>query len=228
MTSVAVDGSYMIVMDPAVRVPETECFNNIVNMSKLPVQYHLPAMMGMEGNLELTAAPAGIIIFGSGASVYDPLPWQTALISWLEPLVLANVPILGLCYGHQLLAHMFGGKVDFLFPDKRKLRGLVPVHLDPYPRWGEGERTGDLIITHCEGVTEVPQCMQACGRSDELENYALAHKTHPIWSFQPHPEAVANFLEHSNIPPVADAQAFKFGHELVKGFLDYCYQQKLS
>ncbi|MDR0781108.1 MAG: glutamine amidotransferase [Pseudomonadales bacterium] len=56
---------------------------------------------------------SGVIITGSPAMVTDREPWSERSASWLRTAVARQVPILGICYGHQLLAHALGGRVDY-------------------------------------------------------------------------------------------------------------------
>ncbi|MEX1167072.1 MAG: gamma-glutamyl-gamma-aminobutyrate hydrolase family protein, partial [Hydrogenophaga sp.] len=56
---------------------------------------------------------AGIVITGSHAMVSDREPWSEALLPWLRRAVECQTPLLGICYGHQLLAHALGGEVGF-------------------------------------------------------------------------------------------------------------------
>lgn len=60
---------------------------------------------------------AGAIISGSHAMVTDRAAWSEALAGWLRQAVPAGLPILGICYGHQLLAHALGGEVADLEPE---------------------------------------------------------------------------------------------------------------
>ena len=56
---------------------------------------------------------AGVVVTGSHSMVSDREPWSEAAAAWLRQLTEAGVPVLGICYGHQLLAHAFGGQVDY-------------------------------------------------------------------------------------------------------------------
>lgn len=72
---------------------------------------------------------SGVVIAGSHAMVTQNLDWSLAVEAWLAPLVMAGIPVLGICYGHQLLAKAMGGKVDF-HPGGLEI-GTTPITLAP-------------------------------------------------------------------------------------------------
>ncbi|MBA4256177.1 MAG: GMP synthase [Polaromonas sp.] len=55
----------------------------------------------------------GVVVTGSHAMVTDREPWSETTAAWLAKLVALGVPVLGICYGHQLLAHALGGEVGY-------------------------------------------------------------------------------------------------------------------
>jgi GMP synthase (glutamine-hydrolysing) len=54
----------------------------------------------------------GVVLSGSHHMVTDREAWSEATAAWLRTAVAAGVPVLGICYGHQLLAHALGGRVS--------------------------------------------------------------------------------------------------------------------
>lgn len=55
---------------------------------------------------------AGVVVTGSPTMVTDREAWSERTAQWLSGLVQDNTPVLGICYGHQLLAHALGGEVS--------------------------------------------------------------------------------------------------------------------
>jgi GMP synthase (glutamine-hydrolysing) len=55
-------------------------------------------------------AVAGVVVTGSHAMVSHREPWSETTAAWLAQLVARDTPVLGICYGHQLLAHALGGE----------------------------------------------------------------------------------------------------------------------
>ena len=68
---------------------------------------------------------AGVIVTGSGAMVTDRHDWSERTAAWLGEAAQAGLPLLGICYGHQLIAHALGGEVGW-HPRGREM-GTVEV-----------------------------------------------------------------------------------------------------
>lgn len=208
---------HLAVIDPGLRVAELDCFNRLSCRAPLPCTYHLPALFGLDSLERADAGLAGVVVLGSGASVNDALPWQDALIDWLAPRLADGLPFLGLCYGHQLLAQVYGGRVATVFPGDQKARGWRRIALDANPLWGAA-CGGDVLVSHREAVVHAPPPLQVVGRSDAVAIEALAVAGRPQWGLQCHPEATAAFAVHNHLGVTPDPAELAFGHDLVDRF----------
>lgn len=219
--------SHIMVIDPAVKKPELAAFNWLAKRSPLPLTYHLPALHGMKSiKKDDSQAIAGIIIFGSLSSVNERTPWQMALEEWLMPQLEKQTPTLGFCYGHQMLAHMFGGKVDYVFPDQKKHVGLRQVSFSSDSLWGNQPLQGLLCVSHNEEVKVVPEAMTVIGKSAEVPVDALRHRTLPVWSFQSHPEAGKDFLAiRGGASGELGDHELEFGYQLIARFLNWVIKE---
>jgi len=215
----------IMVIDPAVEEAELDCFNQLVMMSSLPLTYHLPALFGIGSLKNVQGDPAGIVVLGSASSVHDKRVWQRMLMEWLDPMMGKGVPTLGICFGHQMIAHHFGGKVQFVFQNKKKVRGFRNVHLNANPLWGAKPLEIPLFVSHNEVVVSCPEPMRIVGTSSEMAIEALAHKKLPIWTFQPHPEATPSFACEEGDLSDEEEKKFRFGHDLMRSFLDFVARQ---
>src|SRR5690606_36806035 len=73
---------------------------------------------------------AGVIVTGSAAMVTERHDWSERSAGWLREAAHAGLPLLGICYGHQLIAHALGGTVD----DNPNGREMGTVHIDLHPQ----------------------------------------------------------------------------------------------
>jgi len=115
----------------------------------------------------------------------------------------ADMPILGVCLGHQAIGQVFGGKV---------IRAPVPMHgkVSPIAHGGEGVFAG---IPDRFGATRyhsliverdtLPDTLEITAETDDGLIMGLAHKTRPIHGVQFHPESIAS----------------QHGHDLLRNFL---------
>jgi len=123
----------------------------------------------------------GLIFSGGPGSVYekDAPRCNPALLD-------LSLPILGLCYGHQLIAQMAGGKVE---PAKRREYGTANVIID-HPAgvlkgFGEKKR---VWMSHGDTVFSMPNDYQVLAHSENTPVAAFKSKKKPIYGLQWHPE----------------------------------------
>jgi GMP synthase (glutamine-hydrolysing) len=81
-----------------------------IDVGSMPIQISDPRI---EDSFPTLDKVAGVVVTGSRSMVTDQEPWSEASALWLRRLVENDVPVLGICFGHQLLAHAMGGDVDY-------------------------------------------------------------------------------------------------------------------
>lgn len=142
------------------------------------------------------AAICGVAITGSAAFVSQPEPWSLRTAEWLPGVVDAGVPLLGICYGHQLLAVAFGGRVG---PNPRgREMGTVRVDLSAARRerdalLGHLPAVAHVQTTHVESVLELPPGASLLGGNDIEPIHAFSYGDN-AWGVQFHPEFDGNVM----------------------------------
>jgi GMP synthase (glutamine-hydrolysing) len=126
--------------------------------------------------------PMGLILSGGPNSVYDP--GAPHLVRWVTQ---SGVPILGLCYGLQLLAHNLGGQV---VPADRREYGAAQVEVvDPTsPLFRDLPTKLDVWMSHGDRVAEMPDGFALLGQSDNSHYAAVGDETRRWYGLQFHPE----------------------------------------
>lgn len=130
------------------------------------------------------------LVTGSRHGVYDPLPWIKPLKAFLRSAYEQNVPIVGICFGHQILAEALGGKAG-----KSDKGWGLGVHRYALYRngWIEGV-DGELTLNalHQDQVTELPEDAEVLAGSEFCPYAVLSYRGSAI-SVQPHPEFSTDF-----------------------------------
>lgn len=145
-------------------------------------------------SLPAPGAYAGVVVTGSSAMVSHREPWSERTGAWLSSVLAAEVPLLAICYGHQLLAQALGGEVG-ANPNGRQI-GTIEV------RWEEG-RADSLIealppvsafqATHRETVLSLPSAAVRLASNDLDPNHAFSVGRY-AWGVQFHPEFDADIM----------------------------------
>src|SRR3989344_6707075 len=128
-----------------------------------------------------TLSPSGLILSGGPASVYDH---GAPHIS--KAIFKANIPILGICYGWQLMAKLLGGEV------RSAAKEYGPEELQVEKRTGIfslPQQKCSVIMSHGDTVTKLPRGFTAAAHTRSVKIAAVYHSKNPWFGVQFHPEA---------------------------------------
>lgn len=132
---------------------------------------------------------AGVVVTGSPAMVSARLDWSEYTARWLRQAVQTGIPVLGVCYGHQLLAHALGGLVG-PNPGGRQIGTVTSQLIDNIandPLFGHLPDTFTAQTSHSEVVLELPLGASRLATSPLDDNFVIRY-TENAWGVQFHPE----------------------------------------
>lgn len=174
------------------------------------------------------------LITGSPAMVTDGAEWSERTAAWIRDAVADGLPMLGICYGHQLIAHALGGKVGY-HPQGREV-GTQAVELLEDAR--RDPLIGDLPsrfyahLLHQQSVLQLPPGARVLARSSHDPHQIVRYAEH-VLSTQYHPEFCTNvmttYLNHFepylgaegfDVPTLRAAlQPTPHAHQMLQGFV---------
>ena len=148
------------------------------------------------GTLPDFGAVSGVVITGSAAMVTDLAPWSEYSAAYIQALVHTNIPVLGICYGHQLIAHALGGSVGF-HPGGREI-GTTRVSLT------QGAASDPLFaglpdlfpvnVSHSQSITMLPPGSVILASNGFESRHGVRFAAN-IWGIQFHPEFDAEVMQ---------------------------------
>jgi GMP synthase (glutamine-hydrolysing) len=128
----------------------------------------------------------GWLITGSKFGAYEDYAWIRTLEQFIRDAHAAKVPMVGICFGHQIMAKALGGHVE-------KFKGGWSAGATDY-RFLENGETQTLLAWHQDQVIRPPDGATVIASSDFCENAALSYGDWGL-SYQPHPEFSVDYYE---------------------------------
>lgn len=149
---------------------------------------------------EMPAAPGQAdawLVTGSRHGVYDDLPWIAPLKDFLRACVAEGVPVVGVCFGHQILAEALGGRAEK--SDRGWGLGVQDYEVTARPGWmADLPDRFSVRAWHQDQVVALPPEATVLARSGHCAYAALAYgdPERPFaLSLQPHPEFGRDYLD---------------------------------
>ncbi|WP_269716321.1 glutamine amidotransferase-related protein [Caulobacter sp. NIBR2454] len=130
------------------------------------------------------------LITGSAAGVYDPEPWIADLKAFLQDASGA-APMVGICFGHQVMADAFGGEV--IKSPKGWGVGLHTYEIVAPQPWMDDDAPVALSVSHQDQVVTLPPGAQIVAASAFTPLAMLAYPERRALSLQAHPEFEAAY-----------------------------------
>lgn len=159
--------------------------------------------------LESLDRPPAVLVTGSPAMVSDRLDWSEQTAAWLAGAHAAGLPILGVCYGHQLLAQALGGRVG-PNPNGRRMGRVRVEFTDPDdPLTAPFTPHAAFNVSHVEVVLDAPVEARVIGTTGHDPCHAL-YFGNMSWGVQFHPEfdraTMQSYIEARSEPLEAEGQ----------------------
>lgn len=183
---VGVLNSYTRATEDARNTNETEVFKALFSTVQHPltfVEYRVA-----DGDFPEPDACDAFLITGSPSSAYDSTPWIVRLRALIPTLFARGVPVIGVCFGHQVLAHALGGRVEPSAGGFALGREVLPVRKQP--TWMVPARDAlTLHYFHGDQVVALPPGAETLGGSERCPNglFVIRRK---VLGIQAHPEMV--------------------------------------
>lgn len=145
--------------------------------------------------LPALAEVSGVVISGSAAYVTDRADWSETTAAWLRQAVAAGLPVLGICYGHQLLAHALGGEVAFNPAGRESGTIALTLHAEAAddPLFAGLPATLPAHATHLQTVLTPPPGATVLAQSarDNCQAFRIGERA---WGVQFHPEFATHHM----------------------------------
>lgn len=161
---------------------------------------------------------AAILPAGSLNSPLDDEPWIRRLEEFLRDALAAEIPMLGICFGHEVIASAFGGKLENRGEYTVATRHVRILADDPLFAGFNGETT--QVVAHSVHVTEPPPGFITIGSTPDCNAQAFRHERLPVYGVQFHPEMDPEIKIHDeDWEALTDAELTDFdGPALMRNF----------
>ncbi len=163
-----------------------DMFRDLLHRADAGLVFDAVAVLDGEA-LPVPGACEAVLITGSPFGVYDSTPWMEPLKAFIRAAAGERTPLVGVCFGHQVIADALGG--DVRKSEKGWGVGRHTYELVATRDWmADAGQTMSLAVSHQDQVITPPKGATTLARSSHTEHAMLAYDDIPAISVQGHPE----------------------------------------
>lgn len=187
----------------------------IINGTKLPKKLFAVSNIIAGATPPDPASVKAVIITGSSLMITSDYPWKTNLLEWLSTVIMLKIPVLGICFGHQLLALLLGGKVA----NNPKGIELGTCHIYLNEAGKNDSLLGNLYPcfltqeSHVQSVLQPPSGAVVLAYNEHDSCQAFRYGAN-VWGVQFHPEFDLEIMQKITVQKAADVN-YKINPEVI-------------
>ena len=132
-----------------------------------------------------------VLLSGSEASILQPKPWFETEAAWIRELADRGTPILGSCFGLQMLVYALSGPQWIARAPSPEIGWSDVRMVASDPLFANLPNPWASFVFHLDQVVSPPEPWRVLGRTDACPAHVLRYGEQPIWGIQAHPEISA-------------------------------------
>lgn len=140
---------------------------------------------------EFPENPEAVVISGSTSGIYEDEEWIDELVEKTRQYINRGIPVLGLCFGHQVIAKAMGASVRQM--DSYEI-GYKPVKIDKTGIFRGLSSVEYPFSTHQDEVVDLPEELESVARTERCVQ-GIKHREKPVYGVQFHPELTPEIAE---------------------------------
>ena len=129
-----------------------------------------------------------VILAGSRTSILQPKPWFEEEAELIREAVDRGIPILGSCFGHQMLVYALSGSGFLQRADPPEIGWAEIEMVESDPLFDGLPNPWSTFVCHFDEAVDPPEPWRKLGRTRRCDTHVLRYGDQPVWGIQPHPE----------------------------------------
>lgn len=182
-------------IDCYIETPVHNCVNDFILKNQRLSTYHMVAHFGLRSLFE-EETPKAYVILGSASHLSQNLSWHKELAVFIDEKLKSGIPVLGICFGHQLMADYYGCEVGFIQKDEKTFKEARDISIRANCYGIQESSVLKMAFCHSQIVKTLSSDFTSIASSDRFDNEIIQHNSLPFTGIQSHPEASLNFLKN--------------------------------